>query len=35
MNEINKNNVHDKSYKDLSSNKETFLNLIQSFVSNT
>ena len=35
MNEINKNNIHDKSYKDLFSNKETFLNLIQSFVSNT
>ena len=35
MSENNKNNVHDKSYKDLFSNKETFLNLIQSFVSDT
>ena len=35
MNEINRVNIHDKSYKDLFSNKETFLNLIQSFVSNT
>jgi hypothetical protein len=25
----NNNNIHDKSYKDLFSNKETFLNLIQ------
>lgn len=30
-----KNNIHDKSYKDLFSNKETFINLIQSFVSGT
>jgi len=30
-----KNNLHDKSYKDLFSNKETFLSLIQTFVSNT
>lgn len=35
MNEYKKNNVHDKSYKDLFSNKETFLNLIQSFISDT
>ena len=35
MSENNKNNIHDKSYKDLFSNKETFLNLIQTFVSNT
>lgn len=34
-NKQNKNNIHDKSYKDLFSNKETFLNLIQTFVSNT
>lgn len=26
------NNVHDKSYKDLFSNKEVFINLIQNFV---
>lgn len=31
----NNNNIHDKSYKDLFSNKETFLNLIQTFVNNT
>jgi predicted transposase YdaD len=35
MSESVKNNIHDKSYKDLFSNKETFLNLIQSFVSDT
>ena len=35
MSENNKNNIHDKTYKDLFSNKETFLNLIQSFVSDT
>lgn len=34
MSEGNKNNIYDKSYKDLFSNKETFLNLIQTFVSN-
>ena len=28
------NNIHDKSYKDLFSNKETFLSLIQTFVNN-
>jgi hypothetical protein len=26
------NNIHDKSYKDLFSNKEVFINLIQNFV---
>jgi len=30
-----KNNIHDKSYKALFSNKEIFLNLIQDFVSDT
>lgn len=35
MSDSGKNNIHDKSYKDLFSNKETFLNLIQSFVNNT
>ncbi|MHC1682293.1 MAG: Rpn family recombination-promoting nuclease/putative transposase [Clostridiaceae bacterium] len=35
MNKSKKNNIHDKSYKDLFSNKETFLSLIQSFVSDT
>lgn len=35
MNDSTKNNIHDKSYKDLFSNKETFLNLIQNFVNNT
>lgn len=34
-NKYNKNNIHDKSYKDLFSNKETFLSLIQTFVSNS
>ena len=29
------NNIHDKGYKDLFSNKETFLDFIQTFVSNT
>lgn len=31
----NKKNIHDKSYKDLFSNKDTFINLIQSFVNDT
>jgi len=34
MSENYKNNIHDKSYKDLLSNKDTFLNLIQTFISN-
>ncbi|MDF2674931.1 MAG: transposase YhgA family protein [Clostridiales bacterium] len=29
------NNIHDKSYKDLFSNKETFLSLLQTFVNNS
>lgn len=35
MSESYKNNIHDKSYRDLLSNKDTFLNLIQTFVSDT
>lgn len=35
MDDKNKNNIHDKSYKVLFSNKETFLNLIRTFVSST
>jgi hypothetical protein len=31
----NINNVYDKSYKDLLSNKETFLSLIQNFVNDS
>ncbi|MFL0194288.1 Rpn family recombination-promoting nuclease/putative transposase [Clostridium sp. WILCCON 0269] len=29
------NNIHDKSYKDLFSNKEVFINLVQNFVKNS
>ena len=35
MSENYKNNIHDKSYKDLLSNKDTFLNLVQTFISDT
>lgn len=32
---MNNNNVHDRSYKDLFSNKDVFINLIRGYVSNT